>query len=171
MTKPRISSVVALDSKRGIGKDNKLLFRIKDDFIRMRSLIKGKPLVMGRKTYESMLFYTEGKIIPGSKNIVITSDPDYSQKHQEGCIIAHSFDEAMKIAEEGNPEEIIIFGGQKVFEEAMPIMDRLYITLVEGDFNADTFFPDYSEFKKVLEDETRESEGFKYKFLTLEKIK
>lgn len=167
--KPRISAVVAVDSKRGIGKNNRLLFRIKDDFLRMRSLIKGKPLIMGRKTYESMLFYTEGKIIPGSKNIVITHDPDYAKKHQEGELVVHSFGEAMEEAKKDNPEEIVIFGGQKVFEQAWPIMDRLYLTVVEGDFGADIFFSDYSQFTKVLEDKSGESEGYKYKFLTLEK--
>lgn len=166
----RIAAVAALDSKRGIGKNNKLLFKIKEDFDRMRNLIAGKPLIMGRKTYESMLSYTNGKIIPGSKNIVITSDPDYGLKHKEGCIVVHSLGEAMEAAAKDNPEELIIFGGQKVFEQALPVTDRLYLTVVEGDFGADTFFPDYSRFKKAISQKTYVSaEGLKFKFLDLEK--
>ncbi len=162
--------VAALDSKRGIGKNNKLLFRIKEDFDRMRKLIAGKPLIMGRNTYESMLSYTEGKIIPGSKNIVITSDADYGVKHKEGCLVTHSLESAMEAAAKDNPEEIIIFGGQKVFEQALRATDRLYLTVVEGDFGADTFFPDYSEFKKVLSEKDYVSaEGLKFKFLDLER--
>lgn len=166
----RVAAVAALDSKRGIGKGNKLLFRIKEDFERMRKLIAGKPLIMGRRTYESVLSYTEGKIIPGSKNIVITSDPDYGLKHKEGCIVTHSLEVAMEIAAKDNPEELIIFGGQKVFEQALPVTDRLYLTVVEGDFDADTFFPDYSQFKKVISQEDHVSaEGLKFKFLDLER--
>jgi dihydrofolate reductase len=167
--KPRISAVVAIDSKRGIGKNNRLLFRFKEDFERMRRLIRGKPIIMGRKTYESMLTYTNGKIIKGSTNIVVTHDPNYEKLHKEGCVVSHSLDEALEVAKKENPEEIIIFGGAKIYEQAMQITDRLYLTVVEGDFNADTFFPDYSEFTRVLEDENLESEGYKYKFLTLEK--
>jgi len=165
----RVACVIAMDSKRGIGKNNKLLFRIKEDWLRMRSLIKGKPLIMGRKTYESMLSYTDGKIIPGSKNIVITSDPKYGNKHQEGEVVVHSMDEALEEAVKDNPEELIIFGGQKVLEEAMPIMDRLYLTVVEGDFKADTFFPDYSDFKKVLKEEDHKTDKYSFKFLDLER--
>ena len=167
--KPRISAVVAMDSKKGIGKEGKLLFRIKEDFERMRKLILGKPIIMGRKTYESMLSYTGGKIIRGSTNIVVTNDTDYAQKHKEGCVVVHSLDEAIMKAEEENPQEIIIFGGGKIYEEALPITDKLYLTIVEDDFKADTFFPDYSEFKKIVFEEEHVSDGLKYKFLDLER--
>ena len=169
MNKPKISAVCAMDSKRGIGKDSKLLFRIKEDFERMRKVILGKPIIMGRKTYESVLSYTDGKIIPGSTNIVVTNDPDYWEKHKEGCVVVHSLDEAIMKAEEENPKEIIIFGGGKIYKEALPITDKLYLTIVEGDFKADTFFPDYSEFKRVIFEESHKSDGLKYKFLDLER--
>lgn len=169
MKRVRISVVVAMDSKRGIGKDNKLLFRIKEDFQRMRKIIKGKPIIMGRKTYESMLTYTGGKVILGSTNIVVTHDENYAQKHKEGCVVVYSLDEAMEKAFEEKGDEIIIFGGAQIFKQVMPIIDRLYLTIVEGDFGADTFFPDYSEFKKVIFEEEHESDGLKYKFLDLER--
>ncbi len=165
----RVVAVVALDSKRGIGKDNKLLFRIKEDFIRMRQLLAGKPLIMGRNTYESMLTYTKGKIIPNSLNIVVTHDENYINNHPEGCIVAHSIDEALEIAAKDQPEEIVIFGGAKIYEQSMDIIDRLYLTVVEGDFGADTFFPDYSDFKKVIFEEDHQNDKFKFKFLDLER--
>lgn len=164
-----LSIVVAMDEKRGIGKDNKLLFRIKQDFERMRKLIRGKPIIMGRNTYESMLTYTDGKIIPGSTNIVVTHDQNYGNYHKEGCIVTHSLDSAIERAMRENLREIIIFGGAKIYEQTMPIIDRLYLTLVEGDFGADTFFPDYSDFKKVVFEQSHRSEGLKYKFLDLER--
>lgn len=169
MRKVRISAVVAMDSKRGIGKNNRLLFRIKEDFERMRKIIKGKPIIMGRKTYESMLTYTGGKVIPESTNIVVTHDPKYAEIHKEGCVVCHSLEEALEKARQENPDEIIIFGGAKIYEQAMPIIERLYLTKVSGDFEADTFFPDYSGFKKVIFEENHQSDGLKYKFLDLEK--
>ncbi len=165
----KVVAVVAMDEMRGIGKDNKLLFRIKEDFLRMRQLIKGKPLIMGRRTFESMLTYTEGKIIPGSTNLVVTHDPNYADQHKEGCVVVHSLDEAFERASQDNPEEIVIFGGAKIYEQSMGILDRLYLTVVEGDFQADTFFPDYWEFKKVIFEEAHESNGLKFKFLDLER--
>lgn len=165
----RVVAVVALDSKRGIGKNNKLLFRIKQDFDRMRKLISGKPLIMGRNTYESMLTYTEGKIIPGSTNIVVTHDADYINNHPEGCVVTHSLDQALEKASQDNPEEIIIFGGAKIYEQALPVTDRLYLTVVEGDFGADTFFPDYSDFTKVLSEENHQTDKYTFKFLDLER--
>ncbi len=165
----RVSAVVALDSKRGIGKNNKLLFRIKEDFDRMRQLIAGKPIIMGRNTYESMLTYTEGKIIPGSTNIVVTHDENYVNSHPEGCVVVYSIDEALERAVKDQPEEIVIFGGAKIYEQSMDIIDRLYLTVVEGDFGADTFFPDYSEYKKVIFEEDHQNDKFKFKFLDLER--
>ncbi len=162
----RVVTVVAVDSKRGIGKDNKLLFRIKEDFVRMRNLIKNKPLIMGRKTFESMLTYTDDKLIPGSTNIVVTHEQDYQK---EGAVVVHSIDEGLEIAAKENPEEIVIFGGAKIYEQSMDLIDRLYLTVVEGDFKADTFLPDYSDFKKVLFEEDHQTDKFKFKFLDLER--
>jgi dihydrofolate reductase len=78
-------------------------------------------------------------------------------------------EEALKIASEDEKEEIFIFGGGQIYQQAITKADRLYLTLVEGDFGADTFFPDYSEFPRVISEEEHESSGYKYKFLTLGK--
>lgn len=168
MKKPKISAIVAIDEKRGIGKDNKLLFHIKEDFERMHKIIAGHPLIMGRKTHDSI-----GRIISGAVNIVITRDPDYAKKHTEGCVIVHSFDEALERVKDFETHgEIFIFGGGEIYKQAMPCIQKLYLTIVKGDFHADTFFPDYSEFKKVVfQSEEKESKGLKYRFLDLERLK
>lgn len=159
---PRISAIAAMDSKRGIGKENKLLFKIPEDFMRMKELTFGHPLIMGRKTFESI-----GRVLQGRTNIIITRDTTYEVP---GAIVVHSLEEAIKEAREKDSKEIFIFGGAQVFEEALPLIDRLYLTLVEGDFQADTFFPDYEPFfPEVILEKEGEFEGLKYKFLDVER--
>ncbi len=150
-----------MDEKRGVGKQNDLLFKIPEDFQRMKALTMGHPIIMGRKTYESI-----GRPLPKRTNIVVTS----KNQKIEGCIVVHSLEEALEKAKEseGN-DEIFIFGGGEIWRQAMPLVDRLYITIVKGDYNADTFFPDYSDFKKEIKSETGESNGYSYTFLDLER--
>lgn len=162
-----VSIVAAVDEKRGIGKGNDLLFHISEDFDRMKKLTMGHPLIMGRKTFESI-----GRKLPGRTSIVITSNPEkLDNLNYEADVICSSLEEAIKIAQ-GKPggEEIIIFGGGQILNEAVEkgLVDVLHITEVEGDYGADTFFPDYSKFK-VVSEESHESEGYKYKFLELQK--
>lgn len=161
MNGPRISAIAAMDEKRGIGKDNHLLFKIPDDFKRMKNLTFGHPILMGRKTFESI-----GRVLEGRTNIIITRDLSYKVP---GATVAGSLEEAVRIAKNEDQREIFIFGGGQIFQEAMPMVDRLYLTVVEGDFGADTFFPDYSAFKKVLFEKDGEFDILKYKFLDLER--
>ena len=166
MKNAKVSAIVAIDEKRGIGKNNQLLFHIKEDFERMHQIIAGHPLIMGRKTHDSI-----GRIIPSGPNFVITRDPEYKKSHTEGCIVCPSLEEALRQARlaSGN-DEIFIFGGGEIYKQAMPVIQKLYLTIVKGDFGADTYFPDYSEFKKVVfESEEKEAEGLKYRFLDLER--
>ncbi len=175
MNKIRISIIVAIDEKRGIGKNNDLLFKIPGDFKRMRSLTTGHPIIMGRKTFESI-----GRVLPHRTNIIVTRDPSYKV---EGAIVAGSLEEAIKMANKeeldsrlrGNDSEgeIFIFGGGQIFKEALEknLVDRLYLTIVQGDYGADTFFPDYSAFTKVINKEEHESDGYIYTFLDLEKVR
>lgn len=162
-----ISIVAAMDEKRGIGKGNDLLFKIPEDFERMKSLTMGKAIIMGRRTFESI-----GRILPGRYNIVITRDEGYKiggLKNGENGTIVSSLEEAIKEANKQG-KDVVVFGGGQVFKEALEkgLVDALHLTLVEGDYGADTFFPEYSGFKTVRE-ESRESDGFKYKFVDLEK--
>lgn len=158
----KLCIVAAIDEKRGLGKNNDLLFRIPEDLKRFRQLTAGKPVIMGRKTFESI-----GRVLPNRTNIIITRDKNYKAA---GTIVAHSLEEALRQAQ-GKPgkDEVFIIGGGQIFAQALPLVDKLYLTLVEGDYGADTFFPDYSEFKKVVHKQTGESSGYKYTFLDLER--
>ncbi len=194
MNKPRVSIIAAIDEKRGLGKNNDLLFKISEDFKRMRSLTTGHPIIMGRKTFESI-----GRVLPNRMNIIITRDPSYKV---EGAIVVGSLEEGITIAKKverekmssptrsgiqtrdsrtqpgiydlrGNDSEgeIFIFGGGQIFKEALEknLVDRLYLTIVKGDYGADIFFPDYSNFKTIISKEDHQSGGYSYTFLDVEK--
>jgi len=169
----KISIIVAMDEKRGIGKNGDLLFRIKEDFQRMVEKTKNHTILMGRGTWESIP--ENRRPLPGRYNIVITRNKNYlinGSREGENFAIIESLEDAIGKAKKApGSEEIFIFGGGQIFKEAMEknLVDKLYLTIVEGDYGADTFFPDYSEFKKVVFEQKGESEGYKYKFLELEK--
>ncbi len=167
MTNPKISIIVAIDDKRGIGKNNKLPWHIPEDLKRFRRLTSQHTIIMGRKTFESIISYT-GKPLPNRINMVITRNPDF---RAEGVSINTSLEEALFEAKENEQSEIFIIGGAQIFQQAidMGVVDRIYLTKVEGDYDADTFFPPYTDFKKVISEESREENGIKYKFINLER--
>lgn len=164
----KISIIAALDEKRGIGRNNDILFRIPEDMKRMREITTGHPLVMGRKTFESL-----GRLLPNRTHIVITRDSQRIEKlayHPEAVVT--SLEDGIEIGRKSDGgDEVFVFGGGDVFKQAIEkgLVDRLYLTIVEGDYGADTFFPEYPEFVKVISEEKKEAGGYKYTFLTLEK--
>ena len=171
MKKKIVSIVAAMDSKRGIGKNNDLLFRIPEDFDRMKKLTLGHPIIMGRRTFESI-----GRVLLGRTNIIITRDKLFDPRKfcsSGNCdvLTAGSLEEALRQAQ-GKPgsDEIIIFGGGQIFKEAIEkgLVERLYLTVVEGDYDADTFFPDYRAFK-IVSKEDKSDQNYKYSFLTLKR--
>lgn len=158
-----ISMIAAMDGKRGIGKDNKLLWTIPEDLRRFREITRGHPVVMGRKTFESL-----GGPLAERTNIVITHNPS-SPLYL--CILCPSLEEALRKAQ-GKPgaDEVFIIGGGQIYAQALPLVDKLYLTIIEGDFGADTFFPEYSEiFKKVVFEKEGIFGVYKYKFLDLQR--
>lgn len=135
-----LSLVVAVSKNGVIGRAGGLPWRLSTDLKRFKSITMGKPIVMGRKTWESV-----GKALPGRLNIVVTRDPDY---RAEGAKVAASLNEALSLAKEGaapDCTEICIIGGGGIFREAMPRADRLYVTHVQADIEGDTFFPEVDE--------------------------
>ncbi|OGH31203.1 MAG: hypothetical protein A3J69_00360 [Candidatus Levybacteria bacterium RIFCSPHIGHO2_02_FULL_42_12] len=163
-----IRIIVAMDEKRGIGKNNDLLFRIPEDLKRFKQLTSDHPIIMGRKTFESI-----GRVLPNRTNIIITRDFSYKA---EGAVIVHSLEEGIAKAKEilssiqnDKKKEIFVIGGGQIFATALPLADRLYLTLVKGDYNADTFFPDYSAFKTTLSKEKHQYGSYMFEFLTLER--
>ncbi len=160
MNKPLISIIAATGSNRELGKDNKLLCHIPQDFKRFKDLTLNHPVIMGRKTYESI-----GKALPNRINIIITRDNNYKL---ENCLVTHSLEEAIEIAKTKDNKEIFIIGGGQVYKQAINLADKLYLTIVKGSFDADTYFPDYSRFKKIVYRKEGQYNQYKYTFLVLE---
>ena len=158
-----ISLIAAIDEQRGLGKNNELLFKIPEDQRRFREITRGHAIIMGRKTFESI-----GRPLPDRTNIVITRDEHFKS---EGITVVHSINEAIHKAREKEIEqdEVFIIGGGEIYAQAMSRADRLYLTIVKGTYDADTFFPDYSAFTHTEFEEERKKEGFEYKFVNLTK--
>jgi dihydrofolate reductase len=158
-----ISFVVAMDENRAIGKDNDLPWYLPNDLKHFKKTTMGKPIVMGRKTYESI-----GKPLPGRENIVVTRDHSYEA---EGTTIVHAVDEVLQI----DAEEICVIGGSEIFKQLLPVADRLYITEIHHTFDADTYFPELNdnEWKEVSRTAGIVDEKNKYahEFVVYEKIK
>ena len=166
MKKPIVAAVVAIGRNRELGKDGKLLWRIPDDIKRFRDLTKGHALILGRKTFDSILSY-RGSPLPERTNIVITRDPDWKY---EGVIVVRSLEEALEKARGVEKEEIHIGGGAEIYKLAMPSIDKLYLTLIDAEGEADTFFPPYEkEFTKKVFEEAHEWEGINYRYVDLER--
>ena len=127
-----ISLIWAMDDARLIGAGNSLPWKLPADMRWFRSQTMGKPIVMGRKTFESF----GARPLPGRHNIVVTRDPDY---RAEGATVAHGIDEALAAA--GDADEIMIIGGAELYRQLLPIADRLYVTRVHGRFEGDAWFP------------------------------
>lgn len=159
--KPRISLICAIaENDRAIGKDNALLWNIPADLQYFKSVTLGKPVIMGLNTFNSLPF-----ALPGRLNIVLSKD---QQKLPDGVLIASSLAEAYKMAAEVEDEEIFIIGGGSVYAQAIAGADRLYLTLVEGNYPADVYFPDFSDFQLISE-AAESSSGYNYKFTIWEK--
>ncbi len=145
-----ISIIAAIGKKRELGKNNKLLWHTPEDMKRFKAITIGHPVIMGRKTFESI-----GKPLSQRTNIVITRNSHYPS---EGILIASSLQDALTKAKGcDGAEEIFIIGGGKIYAEAISIAHRLYLTIVEAEADADTFFPDYSMFTKKIEHKTEHS--------------
>jgi dihydrofolate reductase len=166
-----ISIIAALDKNRGIGKDNKIPWRIREDLIRLRKMIEGHVVILGRKTFDSIVFYynRSGKEMPAKLYVVVTRDESYIPI-RPNATVAHSIEEAIALAKEKENQEIFILGGQKIFEQMIAMVNRLYLTVVQGEYDADAFFPEYEDqFNKVIFQEDHEENGIRYKYLTLER--
>ncbi len=164
---PRVSIIVAMSKQnRAIGKGDKLLWHIPDDLKRFKALTSRHPVIMGRKTFESVLNYL-GNPLPNRTNIVVTRDKTYHAP--EGVIVSHSVPEAISKAQTFTDEEVFIGGGGQIYKEALPATGRLYLTLVENEPEADSFFPEYNEFRKIISEERKEHNGLHYTWLTLER--
>lgn len=131
--KPRISVIAALAKNRVIGIENRLPWRLPEDLAHFKALTLGHPILMGRKTFESL-----GRPLPGRTNVVITRNPDY---RPEGCLVAASIPAAIALC--GEADEVFFIGGAELYAQAIPLADRLYLTEVDIEAVGDARFPDY----------------------------
>lgn len=153
--------IVAMASNRAIGKDNQLLWHISNDLKRFKQLTSGKTVVMGRKTFESL----PNGALPNRRNIILS---DQLEQPPVGCEQAHSIKEVLQMVEQ--ELEVFIIGGGSVYEQFLPISEKLYLTVVEKTFEGDTFFPivDFLQWElieKTVMDNDLQS-GYVYTFET-----
>ena len=168
MQKAKVCIVVAISQKRrAIGFEGKLLWHISEDLQRFKTLTVGHPVIMGRKTFESIVSYI-GKPLPERTNIVVTRNTEFSYP---GVVVVRSLGEALLKAHGLDSVEVHIGGGADIYAQALPHIDRLYLTIVNDEPAADTFFPPYeTEFTKVLDKEKHETtEGLVYEWVTRER--
>ena len=162
-----IAIIAALGARtRAIGKNNELLWHIPDDLKRFKQLTFGHPVVMGRKTWESLP--SKFRPLPERTNIVVTRQAGYAA---EGAVVADSLESARaEAARAPGANESFVIGGGELYREALPFADHLYLTLIDDDKEGDTFFPPYeTEFTKMVSEEPHEWGDLKYRWVTLER--
>ncbi|MBQ6584792.1 MAG: dihydrofolate reductase [Alistipes sp.] len=159
-----ISIIVAIAKNGVIGDKNTLLWHLREDMIHFRTITSGHPVVMGRKTYDSI-----GRPLPKRTNVVITRD---TELQIEGCTMAHSLTEAVEMFD--SSEEVFIIGGAQIYNQAMPLADRLYLTIIDKEYEGDSSFPeiDYNSWRQISCEKFERGEAFEYpfSFITLERV-
>ena len=160
----KISLIAALTDDRVIGIENRLPWKLPNDMKWFRQHTLGKPIIMGRKTFESF----GARPLPERTNIIVTRDPDY---HAEGCIVVHSIEAALEAA--GDAEEAMIIGGASFYEQMLPRADRMYLTFVHADIEGDAWFPEYdpADWKEVerIDNPADEKNPLPHSFVILER--
>lgn len=162
---PRISLIAAIGHDRVIGTGTDLPWRLPGDLAHFKEITKGHPVIMGRKTWESLP--EKFRPLPGRANIVVTKSGWYEA---EGAQTAYSFPEALSYAKEADgSDEIFVIGGGEMYRAALPFASRLYLTLVDDATPGTVTFPDYPDFTNELSRETREENGIAYDWVVLER--
>lgn len=159
-----ITLIAAMSRNRVIGYNNRIPWHLPADLAFFHDRTVGKPVIMGRRTYESI-----GHALSGRTNIVLTRNAAYDAPD---CIVVHAVREALHVA--GNAPEIMIIGGEEIYREFLPIADRIDLTIIDADVVGDTYFPesDFSEWKETRREPhepDRENE-YRYTFFTYERI-
>jgi dihydrofolate reductase len=132
---PNLSIIAALSDNRVIGRDNKLPWRMPSDLAHFKRLTMGKPIIMGRRTWESL-----PGLLPHRTHLVVTRNRDYVA---EGGFVVHSLKEAIDFA--GDADELMVVGGARMYAQAIPLASTMYLTLIHEQIDGDTSFPDYEE--------------------------
>ena len=165
----RTALMVAMSRNRVIGRNNALPWYLPEDLRYFKQVTYGKPIIMGRKTQESI-----GRPLPGRQNLVVTRDPEWQR---EGVTVVHSLGEALARAEAqafiDGADEVVVIGGSQIYAEAMPLADRLYMTEVHAEVEGDTFFPevDWDQWHETSREDLPASENnpFPYSLVTYDR--
>ena len=160
----KVSIIVAMDKNRVIGKGNDLPWRLSADLKHFKAITMSKPLIMGRKTHESI-----GRPLPGRENIVLTHAKEFEA---EGCTVVHSLEEAFRAA--GDVDEVMIMGGSGIYDQSLARAGRLYLTEVHADVSGDVYFPEVDKGNWLeIEREDHpadEKNDFGYSFVVMERV-
>lgn len=160
----RIALIAALANNRVIGRENRLPWRLSADLRHFKSLTMGKPVIMGRNTYESI-----GKPLPGRSNIVLTRDAQY---RAPGCRVVHSLEQALEAA--AGHAEVMVIGGAELYRQTIDAAQRLYLTRVKADVQGDAVFPeiDPRQWRELQRESHRgdDNNEYDYDFLILERV-
>jgi dihydrofolate reductase len=128
----KISAVVAMSKNWVIGKNNSLPWKLKEDLVRFRKLTTHHPIIMGRKTFESI-----GRLLPEREHFIVSRNPDYQVS---GTTVIQSIEEAIRLAE-GKSDEVFIIGGAEIYLHSLPNLDRIYLTVIHKEIEGDAYFP------------------------------
>jgi len=163
-----VTLIAALARNRVIGRGNRMPWHIPEDLKRFKALTLGHPVIMGRKTFESIVA-TLGKPLPGRDNIVVTRAKDYAVP---GCRVAHSIEEALAAA--AGAGEVFVIGGAEIYVLALPLAQRLQLSEIDADIEGDAYFPafDRSAWREVSRESRFQEgpEGFRYDFTVYDKL-
>lgn len=163
-SRPRLCLIVAQAENRAIGKDNQMPWHLPEDLQYFKRVTMGKPVIMGRKTFESI-----GRALPGRTNIVVTRQTDW---HANGVQTVASLEAAIDLATAASTDEIMIIGGAQIYRAALPLVERIYLTQVHDSFDGDAFFPqlgpEWAETSRVTE--VSQSCGIRYSFLIVDRV-
>jgi len=167
MNPPRFSILVAMAKNRVIGRNNALPWQLSPDLKRFKQLTMGHHIVMGRKTYESI-----GRPLPGRTSVIVTRQSDYQAP---GTIVVGSIAEALKVCSEGKEmdQECFVIGGAEIYQQALGLCQRMYVTEIQQEFDGDALFPEFDqrEWHEISREKHRlaEDDGLEYHFVVLDR--
>jgi len=156
-----INLIVAMSSNGVIGKENQLPWHLPEDLKRFRLITNNNVVVMGRKTHLSI-----GKVLPNRLNVILSRDTKWYNPLGDNCVVCYSVEE---VIEKFKYRDLFIIGGSEIYNQFLPHTDKIYLTLIDKDFEGDTYFPNLGDNWKEVERETFEKEDYRFHFILLNK--